>query len=536
MPGSITRNLGRRHTARKTRDPRQHDLDQLLTQAQPAFDSLFIDEPKLVFANNFIATDAKTGIEQAGPLSLSTPSIRLGVVGTGAGIDALRAYVQKAQQRITPGLNARGKQFDSLAFPDFPGIASSFRCSFVTDPTLQRVIPERLFEQALETPNVSAKLKAVVGLVTREIAALADSDPEPHVVVVVMPPNVEKECAAVGWAFRGKRAELGPGEKMERKLLRKQRATGQTYLAFDFSEPESGRETGYWNFHHALKAHSMKLGLPTQLIWEPRLRGEGLTQDPASMAWNLFTALFYKAGNIPWQLQHVTPATCFVGISFYKSSPLTDADMQTSLAQVFSGVGEGLVLKGDKAVTDKRRDRQPHVDQIGAEKLLRQAIALYEQHHHQKPTRVVLHKTSRYWTEELSGFKKALDGIHRYDFLTVEKLSTQFMRLGNEPPLRGTVITLAPRNHLVYTAGYVPYLRLYPGMQIPRPLEIVEHYGDSSTETICHELMALTKINWNSCSFSSSEPITIQFARTVGNILTELPKGDVMQSKYKFYM
>jgi hypothetical protein len=73
-------------------------------------------------------------------------------------------------------------------------------------------------------------------------------------------------------------------------------------------------------------------------------------------------------------------------------------------------------------------------------------------------------------------------------------------------------------------------------MRIPNPVEIVEHHGDSPTEQICSEVMALTKLNWNSCSFGSSDPITILFARTVGRILAELPPEITPQTKYRFYM
>lgn len=131
---------------------------------------------------------------------------------------------------------------------------------------------------------------------------------------------------------------------------------------------------GGFDIHHALKAHAMRFALPTKIVWEDHLRGQGLTQDPASMAWNFFTALYYKAGNVPWLIQHVPPNICYVGVSFYKESPLQGADMQTSLAQVFSGSGEGLVLKGQKAVIDKKRDRKAHLDERGAEQLLTQAI------------------------------------------------------------------------------------------------------------------------------------------------------------------
>jgi argonaute-like protein implicated in RNA metabolism and viral defense len=73
-------------------------------------------------------------------------------------------------------------------------------------------------------------------------------------------------------------------------------------------------------------------------------------------------------------------------------------------------------------------------------------------------------------------------------------------------------------------------------MRIPSPLEIVEHHGDSSAASVCDEILALTKVNWNSCSFGSSMPITIRFAKNVGRILAELPLGVTPQTKYKFYM
>jgi len=110
------------------------------------------------------------------------------------------------------------------------------------------------------------------------------------------------------------------------------------------------------------------------------------------------------------------------------------------------------------------------------------------------------------------------------------------MRLGQEPPIRGTVIQLAKTNYLVYTQGYVPFLRQYPGPRIPNPLEVVEHHGDSSAQRVCSEILALTKLNWNTCKFASSEPITIAFSRRVATIIKELPIEVEPSTKYRFYM
>ncbi len=512
--------------------------ERLIEQAPPTFSSFFIEEPRLVFGDGELCADPKTGIAAYGPITsgLTKREIRVGVSGTGQGIDAMRTYLDLAHSRIEPGRNSKGKFFDAFCFPDFPGIDKSFRVTFSTDQRIQRSIPMDYFKNAVKSNNPATRLRDVIALVTRELSALATVEPNPDVVAIVLPPGVEAACKTIGAEFASLKIKLTPVQKLHRKLEKaKQRGQEILGLVFDESEVQDG-QTGFWNIHHALKAHAMSSGLTTQLVWENTLRGQSGNQDPASTAWNFMTALYYKAGNIPWQLERVPQNTCYVGVSFFKESPHPDAGMQSSLAQVFSGAGEGLVLKGERAFVDKKRDRKAHLDERGAELLLSRALATYEAVHQNRPTRVVVHKTSRYWPEELSGFKKALGDIQRFDFLALEHLDHRFMRCGKEPPLRGTVISLTDMHHVLYTQGYIPFLRTYPGMRIPNPLEIVEHHGDSTTEVICSEILALTKVNWNSCFFGSSVPITIRFAKSVGKIIAELPPGVNPQTKYKFYM
>lgn len=512
--------------------------ERLIEQAPPTFPSFFIPEPKLVFGDGDLSVDPRTGLAAFGPVAsgLSNPTIQVGIIGTGKGIDAMRGYLDAMRGRIEPGLNSKGKLFDPFCFPDFPGVDKSYRVSFETDKRIQRIIPLDYFKSAIKSTNPATRLREVITLVTAELGALATVEPNPDVVVIAMPPEVENACKTIGAEFSAMKITLTPVQKLQRKF-EKVRLTGQELLGLTFDEPaEQDGQVGYWNIHHALKAHAMSSGLTTQLAWESTLRGESGNQDPASTAWNFMTALYYKAGNIPWQLQSVPPNTCFVGVSFYKETPHPSAGMQSSLAQVFSGTGEGLVLKGERAIVDRRRDRKAHLSEQGAEHLLRRALATYEEVHQNRPTRLVVHKTSRYWPEELAGFKKALPTGSHADFIALEHLDHRFMRCGKEPPLRGTVISLTDSHHVIYTQGYIPFLRTYPGMRIPNPLEVVEHHGDSTAAVICEEILALTKVNWNSCFFGSSVPITIRFARSVGKILAELPAGVTPQTKYKFYM
>jgi hypothetical protein len=462
-------------------------------------------------------------------------AIKLGLIGTGKGIQAFKDFLQKAEGRLSPGFNKRNKPLDSHTFPDFPGTGPNhtFRANFVVaNSSHERVIPIELFNQALSAPNDRDKIHRVVDLTVKQVEAMAGLEDAPDVIILVLPPEVEEECASIGVPFSQRRERLTPLQRLRRKFEKETAKTGQTILGLEFDDPEREEiSSAFFNIHHALKAHAMKSGCPTQLVWETTLADSNL----ASIAWNLFTALYYKAGNSPWRLQSLPDQTCFVGISFFKENPTATADMQTSLAQVF-GAGEGIVLRGEKAVFDKSRDRKAHLDERGSKQLLERAIEQYKLQHNLPPKRVVLHKTSRYWPEELRGFKAALGEVYHYDFLTLESSRIRFMRLGRRPPLRGTVIQIGDGNYLLFGNGFIPYLRAYPGRRVPRPLEILEHHGVSPAQTVCQEVLALTKMNWNNCSFGSSIPITIRFARDVGKILTELPKGAQPETKYKFYM
>jgi hypothetical protein len=461
------------------------------------------------------------------------------VIGTGDGINAFKRFLDAVQYPVSPGLNSKGKPFNPLCFPPFPGTARAFRSRFETATNIQSEIPLRYFEQAVSTPNTADKLRNVVKLVVEKLATLKDGEPEPKVIAVVFPQCVEEQCATVGASLRFRRLAQTPADRLHRSVGRDLRK-GQFLLdlAMAIEEPPPSDDRGYWNLHHALKAHAMTSGLPTQMVWQSTLSGSEQNQDPATLVWNMLTALYYKAGRIPWQLHSVPANTCFVGVSFYKQAPTPSSPLHTSLAQVFSGHGEGLVLKGGRAFVDEDKgDRKAHLAEPDAKSLLERAIATYMGHHRDtKPERVVVHKSSRYWPEELKGFQAGLNGIPRYDLVTIERMGDQFMRLGYEPPLRGTVISLHSQRHVVFTSGYIPHLGTYPGHRIPNPIEIVEHHGDSTPEALAKDIMALTKLNWNSCSFASAEPMTLQFARTIGRILTEVPEGTPIQDKYRFYM
>jgi hypothetical protein len=153
----------------------------------------------------------------------------------------------------------------------------------------------------------------------------------------------------------------------------------------------------------------------------------------------------------------------------------------------------------------------------------------------QTPARVVIHKTSRFLEAEREGFVDALSGIPQFDLVALSPMSeVRLVRAGNYPPLRGTLFSVGDLSYL-YTTGYIPALKGYPHGHVPAPLQIADHHGDSSLREVVQEILILTRMNWNSAGFAGALPITIRFARRVGDIMREIPSDREPVPQFKFY-
>lgn len=114
--------------------------------------------------------------------------------------------------------------------------------------------------------------------------------------------------------------------------------------------------------------------------------------------------------------------------------------------------------------------------------------------------------------------------------------STAFrlIRKGMQEPWRGTLCTIGDESYL-FTSGYVSWWDEYPGPHIPAPLQIGS-CGATDIRERARELLALTKMNWNSSEGLGRYPITISFARKVGMLMTELSENQAPNPSYRFYM
>lgn len=508
----------------------------------PNFDSGLISEPVLAFGGQQHHVDPKTGLALYGPYSLvgqpvpTLKNIIVGIVGPPAMIADAEAWLNACRGILT---NEGSQPF---LYPHFPGINPDgpFQCELNFGDTWRESIRDSDIKSALSDPDYSKRVKNVVRLYVRALEVLAARDPRPAVVLCCMPQEVIENCTVEDRRARAKRLH-------DKKRKKKPASDSRQISLFASLQATSleEEEVGHQNLRRGLKAEAMQFGIPTQLVWPRTLRLSASvsspgqrTQDIATRAWNFTTALYHKAGGSPWRLAELEAGVCFVGVSFYREVFGESPRIRTSMAQAFTAAGDGYVLRGGTFEWDEQRQgKSPHLDKQLAASLLRDVIELYQrQNRGSLPTRIVVHKSSRFWEEELAGFDEACELVPRRDFVALGSRGLQFYRKGDYPPLRGTYVKFSDVDLLLYTVGYVPFLRTYPGARVPQPLEVLEHVGDSPWDLVLKELMALTKMNWNTADFACADPITTAFSRRVGQILAEVPAGMKIRPEYRFYM
>ena len=503
----------------------------------PNFDSGIISEPLLMFGGGHKHVDPKTGLALYGPYSLQghsrgpLRSITIGIVGPSGLIANAEAWLEGCKGMLT---NDGSQPF---LYPHFPGFNGRipFECDFLYGDAWRESIRDNEIRLAVGKPNFEERVRDVIHLYVRAVEVLAARDPKPDVILCCIAQDVVDTCVV-------RREKSAP--KSTRRPSRFRRVTNQLELFREGGLGTEEEEWGHQNLRRGLKAEAMQFGIPTQIVWPRTLRlvnssevGSQRTQDVATRAWNFTTALYHKAGGSPWRLAELEPGVCFVGISFYKEISAEAPGMRTSMAQAFTAAGDGYVLRGNTFQWDESHGKSPHLTKELAANLLRDVIDLYQrQNRGNLPSRIVVHKSSRFWDEELEGLEEASSLVPRKDFVALGYRGLQFYRTGDYPALRGTYVKFSETDLLLYTTGYVPFLRTYPGARVPQPLEILEHRGDSAWDVVLKEILALTKMNWNTADFACAEPITIAFSRRVGQILAEVSPQSKIQPAYRFYM
>ena len=339
------------------------------------FKSHVLDEPFLEFGDGGQHCDPRQGLREYGPLQpRSGDVVRVGVIGTDDTVAGFTEFLAETARGIESG----NKELINLN-PDFPGLGNQnpFRCKFEVPDGATATLSKRQVNEIREIGRHDAAVRHAVDLVASQLSAIMESGAKPDVIVLALPvPLIEKLVNAMS----------------------EEQAEG--------TEEEDNHDDTL-NFRDLLKAKTLHLPVPTQIVWpdtwddaakiprKVRRESNRQTQVKATRAWNLLNALFYKAGKVPWRLltDQAEYRTSFLGIGFYRD--LDGQQLWTSTAQMFDERGRGLILRGARAQTEAK-GRHPYLTAKDAEELVVQSVTAYKAHHRHVPARMVILKTSRF--------------------------------------------------------------------------------------------------------------------------------------------
>ena len=147
---------------------------------------------------------------------------------------------------------------------------------------------------------------------------------------------------------------------------------------------------------------------------------------------------------------------------------------------------------------------------------------------------------------------EALEGITDIELLTINQ-NTMYRGIKGElkngkpqvarfPVQRGTVLPLDRYSFLLWTCGDLDgvdprgwhYYQEKRG--IPEPLVITRYLGKEPMENVAADILKMTKMNWNNLQIYNRIPVTIEFARSISDIVKQLESYNNVPRDFRYYI
>lgn len=465
-----------------------------------------LEEPDLMFGDGGKAKDPRIGLIKYGP---RTPegethhvSMKIGLIGDNYSVNEIQSFFKNMRERILP---KRPKKSEPQKWKmPFPGLSSEspLNISLNLQKRWREVIKNDEIDKITNSASKSEILEKTILLMEEKTNIVYGRETPPDVIIICIPDEIYRKYAS----------------------------------ASSFKQKIQTEES---DLHNRIKLQSIIRKVPTQIIHPNTLKWKG-TQDLSDVAWNLAVGLLYKSQKgHPWKLAEFELDTCYAGISFYEERK-TGAS-KAAMAQVFLDSGESFILRADQ-VEESIGKFQNHLTQDDAKSVVNKILKQYMNVRGSYPSRLVIHKTSNFWDEEKEGMLQASTNIRTVDLVTIEEVHP--LRLFNYkcvyPILRGTMLTPPDREeYYLFTSGYVSVLGTYQGYRVPKPIVVrPDEQTVTPIDEIAKEILAFTKLDWNSSHFCKKIPVTIEVSRSVGGVLAEpeTKKLKEIDPHYYFYM
>lgn len=506
---------------------------------------IHIDEPDLSFGHGQVTDHPKDGLFLYGPHSAAVRSreISIGVIGTKSGVSRFRNWAIGLGGYIPIPPPGKKDKEHRLHLSDFPGIEEAFGLVVSPSEFVERKIDGDELDRATRILNHHEAVRQAADLYIREVEYHDKNEEQPvDVWVFVLPEIIFERCKSQS---RRGGIELEQGE-----FAKRQKARSDMPLFKDvIDQSDEVIFDDVPDFHRQVKARLLKLNHTSQLIRETTLAPDDFVnsaghpirqlQDPATVAWNIATGLYYKTQpNPPWKIAQVRPGVCYIGLVF-KQIPNDPKEHACCAAQMFLNEGDAMVFRGANGPW-KTGDYEYHLKPREAKNLIRQVLETFKDKHGASPRELFIHGRTKFSNEEWDAFVEAAPGINVIGVrIKTTSGETKLYRFGDYPVLRGTAMVLDEQNAYLWANGFVPRLDTYVGPETPNPLfvTILKSSGECpDIRTVLKDILGLTKINYNACNYSDGLPVTVRFANKVGDVLTMGSAKDSERQPLKFYI
>ena len=269
---------------------------------------IHIDEPQLQFGYDQVLDHPKDGLFLYGPHQIpKRRTISVGLIATEHGEKLFRNWLYQVLKGVKVPKPSKHEKIFRPHLSDFPGLEETYGISVNTNDLTVYRLQQTEIENLTTLENHYEAVSRTVDLFLTPIKDhLSDEEKTIDVWVFVVPGFVFERCRPLASGRRN--IELTPGE-----FARKQKSKSDLPLFTNIID--LGNEQIFDDvpdFHRQVKAKMLELAQPCQLIRETTLApkeflnkaGNPLrrVQDPATVSWNVATALFYKSQEFPpWE-------------------------------------------------------------------------------------------------------------------------------------------------------------------------------------------------------------------------------------------
>lgn len=494
-------------------------------------------EPTLLFRHNQAMEDPRDGLTLFGPLDKGKPyGVRAGVIGSKDSIRRFKRWVTQIQGAVSshPPHPFR---------PPFPGFEAAFGIPFDPEPRVEIEVLDKDLHEALFLDDKHHRVFNTVELYSEKIIKhIKEEDTQVDLWFVIIPDEVRKYCRPKSTVSADLR--LTAEGKMSTKRAKDLQRTPSMFQEENIDALVYQYEA---HFHNQLKARLLPHEALTQVIQESTIAPDDFlnafgyprrkVDAPSTIAWNLLTAAFYKTGGRPWKIGSIREGVCYIGLVFKQDERNADPRSACCAAQMFLDSGDGLVFKGDVGPWYNQDRGDFHLKYKAARELVETAISTYRNKWGGSPKELFLHGRVRFDDDEWRGFCDAVPTSTNIVGIRIrDDKDLKLYRKGKYPILRGLAYVRDQRTAFLWTKGFAPRLQTWIGKEVPKPLLIDINKGIPDIETVLNDIMALTKLNYNSCLLADGMPVTLRFAEAVGEILTAGPITGVPPLPFKHYI